>query len=283
MSLKVDNSTSRTNKINKSWEKVQLSRHPQRPYSEDYIDFIFKSFEEFKGDRLFKEDPAILCGIGTLQGDKNKKVFFIGHQKGRKTKDKIKHNFGMASPEGYRKAMRVFELANRFDIPVLCFIDTPGAYPGIEAEERGQAEAIASCISQMLQLKVPSVAVVIGEGGSGGALALASADSLLMLEHATYSVISPESCAAILWSDASKSHEAAHALKLSAQDVFKLKLCDEVIPEVKDGAHEKPEETAKNLLNAIHKHLHFHSKKSAARREKNRFLKFRKIDSHVQK
>src|SRR5947207_3881039 len=218
-------------------QRVQVARHPSRAYPLDYLRTVFTDFVELHGDRLFRDDPAIVAGWARLDGQT---VMVIGHQKGRDTKENLRRNFGMAHPEGYRKALRLMILAEKFHAPVITLVDTPGAYPGIGAEERGQAEAIARNLLVMAGLKVPIVSVVIGEGGSGGALALAVADRVLMLEHAIYSVISPEGCAAILWNNPAKAPEAAAALKMTAHDLLNLGVIDEVIPEPVGGAHRDP-------------------------------------------
>jgi len=216
------------------WQRVQLARHPRRPTTNDYIHYIFNDFVELHGDRMFRDDEAIVAGMASL-GDR--KVMVLGHQKGRDTKSNIRRNFGMAHPEGYRKALRLMEMAARFERPVITFIDTPGAYPGLGAEERGQAEAIARNLREMADLPVPIVVVVTGEGGSGGALALGVGDRVFMLENSIYSVISPEGCAAILWRDGGKSKEAAKAMKLTSADALRLGVIDGVIPEPVGGAH----------------------------------------------
>lgn len=216
------------------WQKVQVARHPDRPKFFDYLNALVDDFMPLSGDRLFAEDCAIIGGFGKLLG---RSVMIIGQQKGHDTESRIKHNFGMPKPEGYRKAQRLMRLADRFNLPVITFVDTAGAFPGIEAEERGQAEAIASCIQVCLDIKVPLLSVVIGEGGSGGAIAIAAANTILMLEHAVYSVISPEGCASILWRSASKAAEAAEAQKLTAQDLIQLGIIDKIIPEPIGGAH----------------------------------------------
>lgn len=221
-----------------TWQRVQLSRHPNRPYTMDYVDHIFPDFQELHGDRVFGDDPALICGTATWEHQgKRKPVMIIGHQKGRTTKQKVERSFGMARPEGYRKAIRMFELAERFRIPILTFIDTPGAYPGMDAEERGQSQAIAESIRMMFSITVPTCAIVIGEGGSGGALAIGIGNQVLMQEFSTYSVISPESCASILWSDSSLAERAAERLKITAKDLDQMKLVDAVIPEPNGGAH----------------------------------------------
>ena len=211
-----------------SWQISQISRHPKRPYTRDYIDRIFIDFEELHGERCFGDDPAIITGIGRLG---KQSVVIIGHQKGRDTKERIKRNYGMPKPEGYRKALRVMQLAERFNMPILTFIDTPGAYPGIEAEERGQSEAIAKNLLVMSELQTPIISTVIGEGGSGGALAIGVADHLLMLEYSTYSVISPEGCASILWKSADKAKEAAQSMGIDARKLKELGLIDRIIDE----------------------------------------------------
>jgi acetyl-CoA carboxylase carboxyl transferase subunit alpha len=269
--------------LTKAWSVVERSRHPLRPYTIDYIESLFCEFEELRGDRYFGDDPALIAGIATLKPTtkhpEGLNVFVLGHQKGRKTKDKVFRNFAMAKPEGYRKAMRIMDLAERFQMPLVTFIDTPGAFPGVEAEERGQSEAIASSIMRMLEVKTPTVAIVIGEGGSGGALAIGCADRLVMLENSTYSVISPESCAAILWGKSTESKRAAKALKLTAKDVYKLGICDEVIKEGKDGAHANFEMVSDALLSDLHSTLKSLSKKTTESLLKNRYKKFRNIDS----
>jgi acetyl-CoA carboxylase carboxyl transferase subunit alpha len=235
-----------------SWQRVQISRHPQRPYTLDYIQLILKDFVELHGDRSFRDDKAIVTGLAKLDGQK---ILVIGHQKGRDTKENLVRTFGCAHPEGYRKALRVMQMAQKFGVPVLIFIDTPGAYPGIGAEERGQAQAIAWNLKEMMGLRTPLVAVVIGEGGSGGALGVGVADRVCVLENAYYSVISPEGCAAILWKNSIKAPEAAEALKLTAQDLLKQGVIDEVIKEPLGGAHVDPEEAAKNIKASVKKHF----------------------------
>ncbi len=230
------------------WQISQLARHPLRPYTLDYIERIVDDFEELHGDRAFADDHAIVGGLGRIDG---RAVMIIGHQKGRDTTEKIYRNFGMPRPEGYRKALRLMKLAERFRIPVVTFIDTPGAYPGIGAEERGQSEAIARNLWEMSALRTPIVATVIGEGGSGGALAISVADKLMMLEYATYSVISPEGCASILWKDAEKAPLAAEAMAITSKHLKNHGLIDEIIPEPLGGAHRDPEQMARNLRNAL--------------------------------
>jgi acetyl-CoA carboxylase carboxyl transferase subunit alpha len=233
-------------------QRVQVARHPRRPYPLDYLSTIFTDFIELHGDRLFRDDPAIVGGWARLAG---MSVMVVGHQKGRDTKDNLKRNFGMAHPEGYRKALRLMKLAAKFSAPVITLIDTPGAYPGLGAEERGQSEALARNILEMAALPTAIVAVVIGEGGSGGALALGTADRILMFENSVYSVISPEGCAAILWKDASQRERAADALKLTAQDLLRFKLVDEIIPEPLGGAHLDPDATGEALREALIRHV----------------------------
>lgn len=235
-----------------AWQRVQLARHPQRPYTLDYINILMSDFIEIHGDRAFADDKAMVCGFAKFN---NQKVVIIGHQKGRDTKENLKRNFGCAHPEGYRKALRVMQLAENFDLPIIVFIDTPGAYPGIGAEERGQSQAIALNLREMSQITVPIIAIVIGEGGSGGALGIGVADRVCVLENAYYSVISPEGCAAILWKDGAKAPEAAEALKLTAQDLLKTGIIDEVVLEPLGGAHRDPQETAENIKESINKNL----------------------------
>jgi acetyl-CoA carboxylase carboxyl transferase subunit alpha len=230
------------------WQKTQVARHPMRPHFVDYVRMIFTDFVPLGGDRAFGEDQAIIGGFATIQG---RKVMLIGHEKGHDTASRIKHNFGMGKPEGYRKAVRLMELAGRFGLPVVTLVDTSGAFPGVEAEERGQAEAIARATEACLALPVPMVAVIVGEGGSGGAVALASASRVLMLEHAVYSVISPEGCASILWRTADRAADAAEAMKVTAQDLASLKVIERIVPEPVGGAHRDPEATAKALGDAL--------------------------------
>lgn len=234
------------------WQRTLLARHPDRPYTLDYVSLIFSDFIELRGDRKFADDAAIVGGLATLNGQK---VIVIGHQKGRGTKENISRNFGMSNPEGFRKALRIMKMAEKFRKPVITFIDTPGAYPGLGAEERGQAEAIARNIYEMMVLRVPILAIVAGEGGSGGALALGVSDRLLMLENSIYSVISPEACAAILWKDHTKASDVASALRMTAQDLFKLKITDEILKEPIGGAHRNPLMTAHIVRRAIVRHL----------------------------
>ena len=234
------------------FQRVQVARHPRRPYALDYINTVFTDFVELHGDRLYRDDPAIVGGTARVDG---RAVVVIGQQKGRDTKENLKRNFGMPHPEGYRKALRLMKLGERFHLPVLTLIDTPGAYPGLGAEERGQAEAIARNLEEMAVLRTPMIAVIIGEGGSGGALALGVTDRVLMFENAVYSVISPEGCAAILWKDASQRERAASALKLTAPDLLALGVIDEIIPEPPGGAHADPDGAATALAEALRRHL----------------------------
>ena len=230
------------------WQISQLARHPQRPYTQDYIDLMMTDFQELHGDRLFGDDHAIVAGLARLDG---RPVMIIGHQKGRDTKEKVRRNFGMPRPEGYRKAMRLMRLAERFGVPIITLIDTPGAYPGVGAEERGQSEAIARNLYVMADLKTPIISVVIGEGGSGGALAIGVCDKLFMLEYATYSVISPEGCASILWKSADKASVAAESMGITSERLKKLELVDEVIPEPLGGAHRDTAMVAASLKQAL--------------------------------
>ncbi len=235
------------------WQRTQLARHANRPYSLDYIDRIFTDWFEVHGDRNFREDPALVCGFARIEG---KPCCVIGHQKGRNTKEKVMRNFAMPNPEGYRKALRVMQMADQFGLPIFTFVDTPGAFPGIGAEERGQAEAIARNLREMAMLKVPVIVTVTGEGGSGGALAIAVGNRVLMMQYSVYAVISPEGCAAILWGDGSKGAQAAEALKLTAQDVDSLKtVIDDVVPEPLGGAHQDHDHAAEILKEYLLKHL----------------------------
>jgi acetyl-CoA carboxylase carboxyl transferase subunit alpha len=230
------------------WQIARIARHESRPYSKNYINLLSSDFQELHGDRMFADDPAIVGGIGLIG---SYSVMFIGHQKGRDTKERVRRNYGMPKPEGYRKAQRLMRLAEKFSMPVVTFIDTPGAYPGVGAEERGQSEAIAKSLYIMSDLKTPIVSVVIGEGGSGGALAIGVGDRLLMLQYSVYSVISPEGCASILWKNADKAERAAEALNLTADKLDGFGLVDEILPEPLGGAHRNPEEMAKVIQNAL--------------------------------
>jgi acetyl-CoA carboxylase carboxyl transferase subunit alpha len=230
------------------WQKVQLARHPQRPYTLDYVSMLMTDFLELHGDRLFGDDLALVCGFCKLD---KKKILVIGHQKGRDTKENLKRNFGCAHPEGYRKALRLMHLAEEFNLPILVFIDTPGAYPGIGAEERGQSQAIATNLMEMARIATPIISIVIGEGGSGGALGVGVADRVMVLENSYYSVISPEGCAAILWKDGLKAPQAAEVLKLTGPDLLKMGIIDEVIPEPLGGAHRDPAKQAQNIKETV--------------------------------
>ncbi|MCK5825678.1 MAG: acetyl-CoA carboxylase carboxyltransferase subunit alpha [Desulfuromusa sp.] len=235
------------------WQRTQLARHAKRPYSLDYIERIFTDWSEVHGDRNYRDDPALVCGFARIDG---KPCCVIGHQKGRNTKQKVHRNFGMPNPEGYRKALRVMQLADQFGLPIFTFVDTPGAFPGIGAEERGQAEAIARNLREMAMLRVPVIVTITGEGGSGGALAIAVGNRVLMMQYSVYAVISPEGCAAILWSDGTKGPQAAEALKLTAQDVDSLgTVIDEVIPEPLGGVHQDHDLAASTLKKHLLKHL----------------------------
>ncbi len=266
------------------WQKTLIARHPDRPYTLDYINLFATDFIELHGDRRFADDPAIVAGLAKVNGIP---VFIAGHQKGRGTKERISRNFGQPHPEGYRKALRVMKLAERFKRPVITLIDTPGAYPGIGAEERGQAEAIAVNLMEMSRLRTPIISIVIGEGGSGGALALGVADRLFMLEHASYSVISPEGCAAILWRKNSELgpadfSRAADALKLTAQDLLQFKVIDGIIPEPLGGAHRDPEAMAKNISETILAAFEELKSKTAGKLVEERYKRFRKIGSFLE-
>ncbi len=260
------------------FQRVQVARHPRRPYALDYLNTIFTDFVELHGDRLYRDDPAIVAGTARFGG---RSVVVIGQQKGRDTKENLKRNFGMPHPEGYRKALRLMRMGERFRLPVITLIDTPGAYPGLGAEERGQAEAIARNLEEMATLKTPMIAVVIGEGGSGGALALGVTDRVLMFENSVYSVISPEGCAAILWKDSTQRERAAEALKLTAPDLLGLGLIDEIIPEPLGGNHADPDAAAAALADVLGRHLGElerlpHDRLLAQRAEK--FLKMGKFE-----
>jgi len=250
--VKIDKKLNAIYKKLTPWHKLQVARHPERPHFVDYVKNLFQDFEPLSGDRLFKEDPALLCGFATFY---DQSVMIMGHEKGKDTEERIKHNFGMAKPEGYRKAIRLMKLAEKFNLPIITFVDTPGAYPGVGAEQRGQAEAIAKCIEVSLNLKIPTISIIIGEGGSGGAVAIATTNKVLMLEHSIYSVISPEGCASILWKDTKYAEEAATSMKITAQDLKELNIIDSIIPEPVGGAHRNPSQTIKNVSNAIKTYL----------------------------
>ena len=255
-----------------AWQRVQIARHPQRPYTQDYINMFMSDFIELHGDRSFSDDQAIIGGFAKID---HRKIIVIGHQKGRDTKENLRRNFGCAHPEGYRKALRIMQLAEKFNLPIVIFIDTPGAYPGIGAEERGQAQAIALNLREMTSIGVPIIAIIIGEGGSGGALGIGIADKVCVLENAYYSVISPEGCAAILWKNGSKAPEAAAVLKLTAPDLLKMGIIDEVILEPLGGAHTDSERMGQTLKEAIRRNL---QELNALKKEellKLRYKKFR--------
>jgi acetyl-CoA carboxylase carboxyl transferase subunit alpha len=255
-----------------AFERVQLARHSDRPYTLDFIERLFEDFVELHGDKRFAEDPAIVCGLARFHG---LPIVVVGHQKGRDTKQRSYRNFGMPKPEGYRKALRVMKLGEKFGRPIFTFIDTPGAYPGIDAEERGQAEAIAYNLREMAKIKVPIIVTVIGEGGSGGALAIGVGDQVLMLENATYSVITPEGCAAILWKDSSRADQAAEGLRLTAQHLFAEGIVDKIIPEPEGGAHNDYDQTARFLDSALSERLAEAVSCSQEDRLKRRYKKLR--------
>ena len=257
-----------------AWQRTQLARHPKRPHTADFFRLLLEEFIELHGDRLYGDDKAIIGGLARFEGQA---VVVIGHQKGRDTRDKLARNFGMPHPEGYRKALRLMKLAEKFAKPVITFIDTPGAYPGLGAEERGQAEAIARNLREMSALRTPVIAVVTGEGGSGGALAIGVADRVLMLQYAIYSVISPEGCAAILWGDATKGPEAAELLRITAPDLQRLGVIDGIVPEPVGGAHRNWEDTAAAVRQALRDHLWELRSKEADELVRDRYQKFRRI------
>ena len=257
-----------------AFERVQLARHPERPYTLDFVERMFENFTEIHGDRRFADDPAIVCGFATFHG---MPMLIVGHQKGRDTKQRQYRNFGMPKPEGYRKAIRAMKLADKFERPIFCFIDTPGAYPGIDAEERGQAEAIANNLREMAKLTVPVLVTVIGEGGSGGALAIGVGDQVLMLENAIYSVISPEGCAAILWKDSGQAARAAEELRLTAQDLKHEGIVEQVIDEPKGGAQNSHDEAARLLDVALSARLAESSTHSVEERLTRRYQKLRHL------
>ena len=257
-----------------AWQRLQLARHPQRPYTDDFIRLLFENFSEIHGDRNFSDDPALITGMATFRG---KPVMVIGNQKGRDTKQRLARNFGQAKPEGYRKALRAMKLAAKFHRPILIFVDTQGAYPGVDAEERGQAEAIALNLREMSRLPVPIVVTITGEGGSGGALAIAIGDRVYMLEKSVYSVISPEGCATIMWRDSSKAEVAAEALKITAPDLLEMKLIDEIVPEPDGGAHNDHYATAKLLEPVLARSLDELSQLSPQALIEQRYQKFRNM------
>jgi len=257
-----------------AWQRLQIARHAQRPYTLDFIPRLFEGFSEIHGDRGFADDSAMVCGMGWFHGQP---VMVVGHQKGHDTKQRVVRNFGQAKPEGYRKALRAMQLAAKFHRPIFAFVDTPGAYPGVDAEERGQAEAIARNLREMVRLPVPILVTITGEGGSGGALGVAIGDRVLMFENAVYSVISPEGCASIMWRDASKAETAAEALKITAPDLLELKLVDEIIPEPEGGAHLDHEKAAKLLDGVLARCLEEVSRLSPDELLEKRYEKFRRM------
>jgi acetyl-CoA carboxylase carboxyl transferase subunit alpha len=260
------------------WQKVQLSRHPNRPYTLDYVERLFEDFVELHGDRKFAEDASIVAGLARFRG---RSVAIVGHQKGRGAKDNVHRNFGMPNPEGYRKALRVYDLASRFGLPIVTLIDTPGAYPGIGAEERGQSEAIGACLATMSRARVPIVAMIIGEGGSGGALALGVANKVLVFEYGTYSVISPEGCASILWKDGSKADEAAARLRMTAPDLLRLGAVDKVVDEPAGGAHQDHDGAARQVDAALSEALRSLDGMRPDELVEHRYRRFRKLGAFV--
>jgi len=263
-----------TESSNVAWQRVLLARHPKRPHTLDYVERLFTDFHEIHGDRLFADDPAVVCGMGFFEG---RPVMLVGEQKGRDTKQKLHRNFGMPKPEGYRKAIRVMQIAAKFNRPVITFLDTPGAYPGIDAEERGQAEAIARNLREMSRLSTPVISICIGEGGSGGALALGVGNQVYMMENAVYSVISPESCAAIIWRDSAKAELAAAALRLTAEDLLNFGLIDGIIPEPPGGAQEDPDTAAELLRGKLRSALEELGRLSREELVQQRYMKFRRM------
>lgn len=267
------------NAANGAWQKTELARHPQRPYFLDYVERIFTGWSEIHGDRRYSDDPALLCGMARFH---DQEVMIIGTQKGRDAKQRVHRNFGMANPEGYRKALRCMKLAEKFNRPVLSFIDIPGAYPGLGAEERGQGEAIALNLREMARLRVPTIAVITGEGGSGGALAIAVADRVLMLENSIYSVISPEGCASIMWRDATKKEAAAQAMKITAKDLQELKCIDGIIPEPDGGAHTDFDAAAALVDESLQRQLSELKAMSSDQLLESRYRKYRHIAQYFQ-
>lgn len=261
-----------------AWQKAQIARHPLRPHCLDYIHAFIEDFTQLSGDRRFADDEAMICGIGKLDGYS---VIVIGQEKGNDVESRIKYNFGMAKPEGYRKAQRMMDLADKFHLPVITFVDTAGAYPGVDAEARGQAEAIASSIEKCLKIKTPIISLIIGEGGSGGAIAIATANRVLMLEHSIYSVISPEGCASILWRSGDKTKEATEALRLTAQDLKALDIIDEIIKEPLGGAHRNPQQIFSNVKETLSKHLKELISLSPEELKKQRTEKFLKMGRNI--
>lgn len=260
--------------LHPAWKRVQLARHPKRPHSLDYIERVFTDFQELRGDRSFADDPAIIAGLARFEGSP---IAIVAEEKGRNTKERLQRNFGMPKPEGYRKALRVMQLAAKFGRPVITFLDTTGAYPGIDAEERGQAEAIARNLREMARLAIPVIVVCIGEGGSGGALALGVGNTVLMFENAVYSVISPESCASIIYRDSGQAERAAGALRLTAEDLDQLGLIDGIVPEPEGGAQEDPAAAAENLRQALHRSLLELASLGGEQLVEHRYAKFRKM------
>ncbi len=260
------------------WQKVQLSRHPNRPYTLDYVEHLFDDWQELHGDRRFGDDPAIVGGLARYHG---RSVIVVGHQKGRSTREKVTRNFGQAHPEGNRKASRLYDLASRFGLPILTFIDTQGAYPGIGAEERGQSEAIGACLAAMARARVPIIATIIGEGGSGGALALGVANRVHVLEYGTYSVISPEGCASILWKDGSKAEEAAARMKMTAPDLLRLKIVDQIIDEPAGGAHQDLAAAARAIDVVTHEALGALLRMTPDELTRDRYDRFRQLGAFV--
>jgi acetyl-CoA carboxylase carboxyl transferase subunit alpha len=265
--------------VNTAWQKTELARHPQRPYFLDYVERIFTEWSEIHGDRRYSDDPALLCGMARFH---DQEVMILGTQKGRDAKQRVRRNFGMANPEGYRKALRCMKLAEKFKRPVLSFIDIPGAYPGLGAEERGQGEAIALNLREMARLRVPTIAIITGEGGSGGALAIAVADRVLMLENSIYSVISPEGCASIMWRDATKKEIAAQAMKITAEDLRELQCIDGIIPEPDGGAHNDFDAAAALVDEALQRHLSELQSLSNDQLIESRYRKYRQMAQYFQ-
>ncbi|MDD2707497.1 MAG: acetyl-CoA carboxylase carboxyltransferase subunit alpha [Verrucomicrobiae bacterium] len=284
MERKIDETKRRVYSQLSAWQRVQISRHPKRPYFMDYVGAAFENFTELHGDRRYSDDHALIGGFAWLKtGGKPQRVMVLGHQKGRNTKENLYRNFGMAHPEGYRKALRLMQLASKFGTPIIAFIDTPGAYPGVQAEERHIAEAIAVNLREMFLLETPILAVVIGEGGSGGALGIGVADRVLIMENAYYSVISPEGCAAILWKDRAHAPASAEALKLSARNLLSFKLVDDVIPEPLGGAHQNMEVSAENLRQSLCKHLSALQKLPTPDLLEQRYERYRGIGQYGEK
>lgn len=270
----VENLRSQLDVVSSAWQKTELARHPQRPYFLDYVERIFSDWSEIHGDRRFSDDPALICGMARFH---DHQVMLLGTQKGRDAKQRVHRNFGMANPEGYRKALRCMKLAEKFHRPIIAFIDIPGAYPGLGAEERGQGEAIALNLREMSRLQVPSIAIITGEGGSGGALAIAVADRVLMLENSIYSVISPEGCASIMWRDATKKEIAAQAMKITAADLEQMKCIDGIVREPDGGAHNDSDAAAALVDEALHRHLCEIKSIPIAELIESRYRKFRNI------